>query len=369
MRSEIDLAMSKTKIALMSRADSAFFTTIVFSLKHVWDETVSTAYTDGTVIGFSPKFFMELSLEERVGVMVHEAMHVAFLHMDRLGTRDHNKWNIAADHVINLMLLDRGFKLPSFVLANRDFIGMGTEEVYNLLPDSEDPVPGGSDIRESQKSSGQLQQDVQDILVRAAVQSKMANDAVGTIPGDIQLYLDKLLNPKMPWNRILQKYITSRAKADYTFRKPNRRHFPTYILPSMYSETLMDLVVAVDISGSVSDAEFLQIISEVHSILKMQKPDKITLIQFDTTIKSVTEIHNVRELSQVVFTGRGGTYIGPVLEWINQNKPQLSLIFTDGCFLFYGAETKRDVVWLINDNPNFTGPFGKTIHYENKEKV
>lgn len=355
--------LDKAKIALMARADSAFFTTVCFSLKMGWDDTLPTAATNGTWIKFNPAFFMGLTVEERVFLLIHESMHVAYLHMDRLQTRNPRKWNIAADHVINLMLLERGFKMPKNGLADPQYKGMSTEEVYALLPD-----PAGQDVdcdlREPDGPSEDLQKEVQDILVRASIQSKLQNDAEGSIPGSIQIFLNKLLNPKLPWNVILQKFLHSMTKDNYSFRKPNRRFFPQYYLPSLYSERLANIAIAVDTSGSVSDDEFTRFITETHSILRMMRPEKISLIQFDTQVKSVDEIRDVRELSQVTFKGRGGTKITPVINWVNENKPQLLLVFSDGEFRFMGVETKTPVIWLIHENEKFSAPFGKTIHYE-----
>jgi predicted metal-dependent peptidase len=205
--------------------------------------------------------------------------------------------------------------------------------------------------------------EVADILVRAQLQSKMAGDAAGTIPGEIQLFLDNLLDPKLPWQTILRKYLQTFAKNDYTFRRPNRRYFPTHLLPSLYSQALLTIDVAVDISGSVTDDEFKRFVSETASILRMMKPEKIRIVQFDTRIQSVDTVKNLHQLMQINFTGRGGTLIEPVLEWADANKPQLLLVFTDGCFRFHRQTSKTDVLWLIHDNPGFTAPFGKTLHY------
>ncbi len=355
-------ALNKAKINLMSRADSAFFTTVCFSLKFMWDETIPTAATNGTAIKINSKFFMSLNPEERVFLLIHESMHVAYLHMDRLQTRDPAKFNVAADHVINLMLIERGFQMPKVGLADPIYKGMSTEEVYNLLP-AQDPSKTDMDIQPSDIPSEELEQAVQDILVRASIQSKMQNDKAGSIPGEIQIFLDKLLDPKLPWNRILQKFLHSMSKNDYTFRKPNRRYFPDHYLPSLYSEKLTNLAIAVDTSGSVSDTDFLRFISEIHCILRMMKPDKITLIQFDTGIKEVSQVRSVQELSKVAFSGRGGTRIEPVLQWANENKPQALLVFTDGHFRFSNEDTKTKTIWLIHDNKKFVAPFGKTIHY------
>ena len=356
------VALNKAKISLMQRPDSAFFTTVCFSLKHVWDDKIPTACTNGKEIRFSPKFFMSLTMKEQVFLLLHESMHVAYLHMDRLQTRDAVKFNVAADHVINLMLIERGFKMPKMGLADKQYKDLSTEEVYALLPE-QDPQQVDMDLEPSDQDSEELQQSIQDILVRASIQSKMQNDSIGTIPGEIQIFLNKLLDPKLPWNRILQKYLQAKVKSDYTFRRPNRRFFPKHHLPSLYSEGLMTIAVAVDTSGSVSDADFLRFISEIHSILRMMKPEKITLIQFDTEIKSVHQVKTVNELSKVTFSGRGGTDIRPVLRWADENKPQLLLTFTDGEFCFRGDTTKVESLWLIHNNLHFTAPFGKTIHY------
>ena len=359
---DLQRALDKAKIALMSKPDSAFFTTVCFSLKHVWDNTIPTAATNGTTIKFNPDFFMDLNVEERVFLLLHESMHVAYLHMERVMERNRAKWNVAADHVINLLLIDRGFKMPKKGSANPDYKDLSTEEVYKLLPEQKESECD-LDIEPGEGDPTELRQSVEDILVRAEIQSRMQNDKAGSIPGDIQIFLNGLLKPKLPWNRILQKFLYSTAKSDYSFRKPNRRHFPEYYLPSLHSESLVDLAIAVDISGSVSDEQFKRFISEIHSIFKMMKPEKISLIQFDTRIQSIDQIHNLHELSKVKFIGRGGTEIVPVIDWVNKNKPQVFLTFTDGEFRFKNAETKVQSIWLIHENPKFEAPFGRVIHY------
>lgn len=154
------------------------------------------------------------------------------------------------------------------------------------------------------------------------------------------------------------------TKTDYSWKKPNRRFFPDHHLPSLYGTSLINLDVAVDVSGSVTDEEFQCIVSEVAGILKMMKPEKITIIQFDTNIKSVSVVKSLQELKDVKFTGRGGTRIGPVLEWVEANSPQLALVFSDGFFAWPKDRSKGNYIWLTHNNPNFTAPFGKVIHYE-----
>lgn len=358
-------ALSRAKIQLMSRPDSAFFTTLCFSLKHLFDDKVPTAAAGGTTIRYNPKFFMSLDTQEQVFLLLHETLHIAYLHGLRFQTgMNHSRANIAMDHVINLQLKERGFKMPVMGHADPQFAGMCWEEVYKLLPDKpgkpqmEDLMPGEGD------SNGELAKEIEDILVRASIQSKMAGDKAGTIPGEIQIFLNGLLNPKLPWNRLLQKYLRAFDKSDYSFKKLNRRFFPQHYLPSLHGEKLMNMAIAVDISGSVSDSDFHVFVSEIASILRMMKPEKISLIQFDTEIHSVDEVKSIQELMKVKFSGRGGTAIEPVLEWADKNKPQLLMVFSDGYFSFQVSECKSTTLWLIHNNEKFAPPFGKTIHYK-----
>lgn len=367
-KEELDLAMNQAKVTLMSTPDSVFFTTLCFSLRHLYDDRIPTACTNGRTVRYSPAFFMPLTKEERVFLMLHETLHVAYFHVDasRKGSRDARKWNIAGDHVINLQLIERGFKMPKGGLADPQFKGLSTEQVYDLLPDDDsqpqmDDLEMSGDEGEGDKT---LQQEIQDALIRAVMQSQMSGDKPGTVPGDIEIFLQKLLHPKLPWQTLLRKYLQNFAKSDYSFHKPNRRFFPRHILPGLRSEALIDMVFAIDTSGSVSDHEFHYFVTEAASLMRMMKPKKLTLIQFDWGIRAVDEIHSVEDLMKVEFTGRGGTDIREVIQWAGEHKPQLLMFFTDGEFNMPALETKSNLLWFIHNNPNFTAPKGKVIHYE-----
>jgi len=376
---ELDIALNKAKVALMSRAESVFYTTVLFSLKFKWDDTEPTAWTDGYTIGFNRKFFESLRPAERVGVLIHEAMHVAYLHpIRKRAGMDHEVWNSAADHVINLQLLKAGFELPSWVLADKRFVGFSAEQAYDVLyaergnqPPNPMPdlrSPGDADGRGDPEQA--LQQHVQEILVRATVQSKMAGNSPGSIPGDIQMYLDKLLNPKLPWQTILRRFMNAMAKSDYSWKRPNRRFMPEHYLPSLYSEGMIDLAVWADISCSVSNSDFHRIVSETAGVFKMMKPKTLTFGQFDTRIQQIDKIKSLCDIGSLEFTGRGGTCIDEMLEWINKNQPELAIIFTDGEFdkrnKKLTAQTK--VIWMIHDNEQWKPPFlSKVICYDINE--
>ena len=364
---DLELAYTKAKLFMMQDTRCLFYSTVFFSLSWQFTDTVPTAATNGTTIMFNPDFFMEMSQQERVFVMLHEAMHVAYMHVDksRKGSRNHEKWNRAGDYVINGHLIESGLKMPAIGLHDPKFAGMSTEQVYDLLPDGEKSPWDDLMPQEAGQDSKQLQEAVDSILVKAnlAVQKAQQQGKPGHVPGDLQIYLDKLLKPELPWQTILRRYLNGFSKEDYSYKKFNKKFLPEFYMPTLYSESMGTLVIAVDTSGSVSDSDFAYFISETSSIIRKMKPKEIQFIQFDTRIKSVDRVTSLNQLMNLKFSGRGGTDASPVIEWVNKHKPQVTLVFTDGEFHTPSEKSSSPLLWLIHNNKEFTSDIGKVIHY------
>lgn len=360
----------------MGKPDSVFFSTILFSLKFSWDDSIPTAMTNGKFLKFSPTFFTKLDKQEREFVLVHEAMHVAYMHMVRLNGRNPKKWNMATDFVINGQLKDQGWRMPEGGLYDPQYKGMSAEQVYDALTDedvddlsegfSEDFEIVDGDSTEGSTLDGTAEQEIVDIVMKAATQATMAKQG-GTIPADIKRQIDSILYPKLPWHIILERYMTALTPDDYSFKKFNRRYMPDFYFPTLRSESLDNVAVIVDASGSVSQKELTQFLSEISAIHSRLKPNKLTVVGFDTRINSVDEVSHFDDIyNKVDIKGGGGTLIEPVMEWINTNQPALSIIFTDGEFYNIPEETNNNqIIWAIYNNENFQIPFGKVIHYDN----
>jgi len=375
-------AFERAKVQLMRGRDTHFFTTILFSLKQSWDKGIDTACTNGTHLVLSPDFFLQLDEPERIGLLLHEVNHVALNHMTRRGDRHPLIWNYAADHVINLSLLEAGYKLPANGLWDPQFKGMHTVQVYNILYDKHVEevkmggsgadgwvVPGGQDIDEP-KTTEEVEVAklaIADIVKRATIVAQAASKMPGQLPGECMVELEKITNPVLPWNVLLQNYMSSFAKDDYTWRRPNRRYMPDWYMPTAYSEAVGKIATAVDASSSVEDHEFAHFIGEHVVIQETLHPEQIDVISFDTDIKEIQQITEYTDiLSELKFTGRGGTNVTPVLDWAKMNDPVVLLVFTDGDFYMPDEEHHPTcpVLWLIHDNPDFTAPFGEVIHYD-----
>lgn len=374
-----DEALDTAKFNFIRDSNLIFYSTLALSLKHSFSDQIPTAQVNNKLeVKYNPDFFMGCSPEERIGLIAHEAMHVAYLHIDkdRLNGRDPSLWNMAGDYVINLQLIEAGIKLPKGGLYDTRFKEMSTEDVYNILVKEDvKPDPNVCDVSFNdgdEETSGDsntiasivLQQQIEDILIRAVTVAKQSGKP-GKIPGDIEIFLDKLLNPKLPWQTILRKWMNVYRKDDYSMRKPNKKYLPNFYIPSLWSEGMGDAAIFTDTSGSVSDQDFNNAVSEAHYLIKQLKPTKVFFGQFDTSIKSINIVKKAEDLAKLKFVGRGGTDVTDVLNWANKNKPKFIIIFSDGEFHIPNIKMNTEVLWLIYDNPQFTAPYGKVIHYQN----
>jgi predicted metal-dependent peptidase len=368
-------ALKIAKITMMMSSDTIFYTTILFSLKQIIDDTVPTAAVDGKRLWINPIFFNDLSPGERITLLAHEVLHVALDHMHRISDRDPKLWNSAGDYVINGMLVKAGYVLPDGGLHDTKYNNKTTEQVYDIIykknkKEQEDILKklGTGDVIYPDTSDPDhvTQDQVTEIVLRASTQAKQMGKSIGSVPSEVSVQLKEILNPPLPWHVILANYMTEFAKDDYTFRRPNRRFLPNHYLPTAHSEAIANIAVAVDISSSVSDHEFNVFITKIAEIQQAMHPKKITVISFNTKITGVQELtDDDNPFKQLKFNGRGGTAIGPVHEWAKENKPTVLLVFSDGEFQQPEPLDKNvPIVWIINDNPHWNSLHGgRVIHY------
>lgn len=396
-------ALSKAKVKLMIKKDCAFFATLILQTPVYWltADEVDTAATDGKNLFFNPEFFLGLDPDERIFLVLHEVMHNVYNHGIRLGFRDHTTWNEAGDYVINDDLIQRGFKMPKDGLHDVGYRGMSADEVYEDLISKKDkgqsnaPAPW-QDIKappdsqqgdgtpdhngNGQGGQGQNQglggvqaptaQEVEDhnknLLTQATQASQMSGDKAGTVPGSLERTLEEMLKPKLPWNKILAKFLFSLNKNDYSWRKPNRRFISQgIIMPSLHSEGVGRIDFAVDTSGSVSESDFNRFISEIGYVFKTFNPKEIGVMQFDSVLQSNDKCCSVQDFLKIKFSGGGGTRIEPVLEVFKDNDAKALIILTDG-YLYHGEELdpKKPVIWCVYSNPRFVPTFGTAIHFD-----
>lgn len=355
-----------------------FIATVLLGLKHELDDSFPTAATNGTTVKYNPEFVDNLTQDQLVFLMLHETWHVAYLHMVRLGDKYPQVWNMAGDYVINNMLVDQGFKMPPNGLQDYLYSNMSTEQVYELLKENkgsgdEDSFemdiymdnPGDGE-GQGGKDPKEVEEEIKGIIVRAITQHQMdASKEAGNIPQEILRSVEELINPKLDWRQLLARFVSEKSKEDYSWSRPNRRFISQgLILPSQYSESISDLTIAIDTSGSVDERMLTEMLSEINYIQDTIKPKNTTILDFDTEIHNVYHLNEDTDIMSLEFNGGGGTYIDPVFEYCNSNPTKALIVFSDLYFHPYEEEVAYPVMWIVYDNPDPSVPFGEIVKYE-----
>ena len=200
-------------------------------------------------------------------------------------------------------------------------------------------------------------------VVKAVTQAQLANDP-WSIPGEVARQVEKLIDPKLPWHQILQNYMSAYAKEEYTWARPNKRFWPDFYLPSMHSEALNQITVAIDVSGSIMQEDLDAFMAEVRYVFEILKPKKMRILGFDTKIHDDLEFVDGDALEDVSLTGGGGTNCRPVIQTLKKDEPEIALIMSDGEFSMPSfAGISSDVFWIIKGDENWTAPYGQVIYY------
>lgn len=355
--------LDKIKSAVFLNRNAAFLASLMCQLKFEFRQDTPTMATDGSTILIGTEFFNNTTDQDLSFILVHELWHVALLHNLRRGTRDPKIFNVAADYVVNLKTYeDMGYR-PKYALYSRQYEGMSVEEVYDQLIDFIDDTEDIEiDLIDAKDST-----DAQNQATKVQKAFAIAKSS-GNLDGSVEKEINKFLKPKVDWRTLLNKYLTDQIDTDSSWSKPNRR----YLSQGMYMPAqlplegrLEHLMFFLDTSGSISDTEVTQFLSEIRTIQSNLKPKKLTLVQFDTKIQQVQELREGKVPNSFEVKGRGGTSLKEVHKLIKEKKPSCAVIFSDlGCKPMEPVDSP--IIWIII-NSNNTAEFGKQIHINTGE--
>lgn len=352
-------------------------------------EWCPTAATDGRNFYYNPEFIKKLDKGELEFLLGHEVLHMVYDHIARIGDRDRQLSNIAQDYVVNSDLIEYkiGRKITSVpCLYDAKYTGWTWEAVYDDLYQKADKIniddlvekmldqhiqddgPGSS--KEDKEGEGQgknpmsmsaaeresLRKEIKQAVLEAA-QSVGADK----LPKGIQRLVRDMTEHKMNWREILQQRIQSIFKNDYTWIRPNRKgwHIDA-IMPGMKPGEMVDVCVAIDVSGSISEKQARDLISEVAGIIESYDEYRVHLMTFDTEVYNpeVFSSDNMANIHEYEIMGGGGTDFSCVWNYLQANDivPKQLIMFTDGYdFGDKGAQFEGycPTMFLIHSNPKF----------------
>lgn len=374
-------SLTKARAALI--LDQPFFGSLALRLRlveatSVGSRPIKTMAVDGKHIFYNPEFVKELSLKHLIFVVAHEVMHCVWQHMTRRGARDPKKWNMAGDYVINDMLKNlkdsRGnhsFEMPDMGLWSAAFSGPDwtADKVYNHLPD---PPPdkqgtgeaGGAmdDVLDGEDASerAQMEREWKVATIQAANGARMH----GKLPADLERLLVSLLKPQVNWVERLRNFVSETTKDDYNWTRPNRR-FEDIYLPSLFDETVGDIAVVIDDSGSISDKVLQAFGAEIAAIMQDVRPKTTHLMYCDAAVSAHYEL-GPDDTPEFRCHGGGGTDFAPPFEMLAEKEiiPKCLIYLTDLCGP-HGPEAPYPVLWVCVTD--LIAPWGETLPIDVKE--
>jgi predicted metal-dependent peptidase len=390
------ISAARSRLVLSKDSCSAFFAALALRLEALPDWHLPTLATDGERLLFNPEYALSLTEREVVGVVAHEVLHCALGHHARRGWREPLRWNIACDLAVNPVLLGAGFELPRGRLlpGKGDFVGLPTglsaEEYYARLPDNSGQSSGdasgedkssdssGGDDGSSAASGGDpgacgavrdagdgspAQQQASEARWQVAVaQATRIAEArgKGDLPAGLARTVEEILRATVPWRDVLREFVTRTARSDYRWNRPNRRFVARRLyLPSLAGGSLGEVVVAVDTSGSIGQAELDRFAAEVQGILDAYDVH-LTVLCHDMEVTEVEEWSPAQGPIKLHPFGGGGTSHECVFKWLEERglDPNCVICLTDLYTTFPQAPPPYPVLWAVVGDCTSEPPFG-----------
>jgi predicted metal-dependent peptidase len=355
---------------------------------------IPTAATDGRRFLFNREFVDSLSDGELDFLVGHEVLHCVFDHMEARGDREPRLYNAAADFNINMTLVEQNVGDPigedklggGKICLDWKYQGKNSYEIYDILKESQ-PDAKSMDVHletgEAGDGEGDGDEEGKGIKVQMSEEEKKAladeikqatiqaaQSAGEGVPEAVKRMINELVAPKMDWRDVLRTQLESSIKADFTFMRPSKRSGQV-IFPGMNKDEELDLLVALDTSGSISKDMLRDFLSEVQGIMDQYNSYKIRVVQFDTNVYGYDEFtsDDGRTMSEYELVGGGGTDFDIVFKWMEQEDivPDQLVMFTDGYpWGSWGNADYCDTCFVIHSNHDkkLQAPFGVTVHYE-----
>jgi predicted metal-dependent peptidase len=398
MRVEVQDRIVVARVGLLLR--HPFFGNMAtrMQVKHC-DDWCPTAATDGRNLYYNTQFFNAMTNKEIEFVIAHEILHCIFDHIIRRENRNPMLYNIAADYIVNnLLVRDRIGEKPSIVDCFQDFKyeGWTSEEVYDSLfeeakkngeeylkqlgemldqhldLEGDGTEEGNSDGKNgppkySKEELDQIRDEMKEAMINAAQTA-----GAGNVPAGIQRLIKEMTEPKINWRELLRQQIQSTIKSDYTFMRPSRKGWHTgAILPGQNFEDTIDICVSLDMSGSIGNEQGADFLGEIKGIMDEYKDYNIKVWCFDTSVYNEQDFSadGGQDLTDYEIMGGGGTDFMANWSYMKENdiQPKKFIMFTDGyAWDSWGDPDWCDTVFIIHSHhdKNLQAPFGVTAHYE-----
>lgn len=361
------------------------------------DWPISTVPGKGEfIMSFNPVTFLDNSQVEMEALLKHEIYHIMMGHYERALILK-NKYSklavsIAMDISINQYIKDLPFYCRRLYDVNKEF-GLELDEDMTMEGYA-DRIEAVIKLR-AKKHQPIISDDAS--IIKNGIEQESAHDAwettgfnldstkaltrkvainafKGGAPEDIAKAMDLMKEKgEISWQEILRSLI-SNTKRGYrkTITRKDRRMPNRLDLRGKLANHIPKILVAIDISASMTDAEVEKIIVEILSMAKANDAE-ITVLECDDEIRRVYDLKTPKDMKPRV-KKNGSTKFSPVFRYIKDNnlRDYILVYFTDGV-----GEKELDTkpintktIWVLTDKEeelSIEKPFGIIRRLDRKE--
>jgi predicted metal-dependent peptidase len=300
----------------------------------------------------NPDYWAAQTATFKVGLVLHELLHPALNYFGRLGTRNHQQFNIAQDMVINTIITD-GLRKPmshAALLPPAEYTGpLTSEAIYDWLmsfPPDKRPQ-GGEGIGEGcgqlsdADAEGVSEKECDAPAVGKPLSKQEIKDAMRAMGGSMARVFERM-EPRpqvLPqWKRYMRKVYSN------LMAQQSGSSFPSYakakkrggcLLPTYRGRTPR-VAIVIDSSGSMNDSARNEIVQQATTFAK-QYPQIDTLVVTHTDKVEFIGWARAGTMSRVAQTAcgfTGGTYVQPAYDEVRKQAQKVDVLihFTD-CYI------------------------------------
>ena len=380
--------ITRAHVQLGKHPEFCLLTGIMMMGESLVKDNIRTAYTNGRDKYYSSRLLEELEEVEINFVVAHENFHVMLKQMTTWVTLwriNKELTNQAADYVINSMIKEMDpdeniVRLPKWVLYDDMFKGWDTKRVFDYLHNPNNPPPGrpckDGDVPDCIKDgmgqgesfdehgweeakemdageSKQLAEDIDSAIRQGNILAAKAGSS------NSKRIIGELTAPTVNWREQLREFVTNvcAGRDASTWRRPNRRWLAQDIyMPSPISETIGEVLIGIDTSGSIGDKEINEFLSELKGIVSTVTPDKVRLVYWDTQIQQ-EEVYEPIDYDLITKNttprGGGGTCAKCVKEYADNLTPVIMsavIMLTDGYLYGEFPDFGVPTIWGITSD-------------------
>jgi predicted metal-dependent peptidase len=196
------------------------------------------------------------------------------------------------------------------------------------------------------------------------IAAALASKGKGKHPAFADEFLAEIRKPSVTWKEHLRRQASSVFKGRYSFARRSRRSHHTVMMMPSRTRTPNGAIIAIDTSGSISDEDLTQFVSECAGILR-ETGCKFLKIFFHDVDCYHTEEYDLNTINKIKAT-RGGTSHIDVFEKIDESMAQekvgMVVAFTD-LYTDFPEKPSYPVIWA---HPEESGggvevPWGKKV--------